>query len=193
MQLPDGKVRKTRQSFNDPGQAHELTFCCFKRIRLLGKDRTRRWFVEALDRARRIHGLELWAYVIMPDHAHVLLLPRRDDYAISAILKAIKQPVAQRAISYLKANAPQWLARLRVYWPGGRTGHRFWQQGGGYDRNIIKPATAWSSVDYIHENPVRRGLVDSATDWPWSSAQWYAGDEDVVLAMDDCPPDRPPA
>lgn len=40
---------------------------------------------------------------------------------------------------------------------------------------------------YIHLNPVRKGLVDRATDWKWSSAQWYAAGTGP-LAMDPVPP-----
>jgi len=65
----------------------------------------------------------------------------------------------------------------------------FWQPGGGYDRNIRKAKTAWASVAYIHDNPVRRGLVRRPEDWEWSSAKWYAGQQTVKLAMDACPPD----
>ena len=49
MLLPDGRVRKRRESSNEPGQAHELTFSCYRRMPLLSKDRTRQWLVDALD------------------------------------------------------------------------------------------------------------------------------------------------
>jgi hypothetical protein len=39
-------------------------------------------------------------------------------------------------------------------------------------------------IEYIHNNPVRRGLAGQPTDWPWSSARFYAGLNDVILAMD---------
>jgi putative transposase len=188
MRLPDGKIRKTRETCNTPGDAHELTFCCHKGLKLLSRDYTRGLFIEALDRARRRWDFELWAYVIMPEHVHVLLRPRCEEYDIAAILKAIKQPVSQRAVHQLKKVAPQWLVHLRVKWPGGRIEHRFWQQGGGYDRNISKARAAWGSIEYMHRNPVRRGLVACETDWVWSSARWYAGMDDIRLAMNDCPP-----
>lgn len=159
MWITDGTVRKLRGSHNDPGQAHELTFSCYHGLPLLGKDRTRQWFVDALDQARRKLDLELWAYVIMPEHAHVLLLPRTTDYEVGRILKAIKQPVGQRAIRSLRTDAPEHLAKLRVNRTSGRVEHRFWQQGGGYDRNMHDARTAWASVNYLHDNPVRRGLV----------------------------------
>ena len=39
-------------------------------------------------------------------------------------------------------------------------------------------------IDYLHNNPVRRGLVGEATDWPWSSARFYAGMNEAALEMD---------
>jgi putative transposase len=191
MRYADGKVRKTRIAYDEPGHAHELTFSCYRGLTMLGKDRTRLWLVQALDDARQRRAFDLWAYVIMPEHAHVLILPRRSDYRIAMILKAIKQPVARKAMAYLRAATPHWMERLKVAKPDGRVEYRFWQQGGGYDRNIHTAETAWAAVEYIHNNPVRRGLADCATAWEWSSAGWYAGDAHVRLKMDDRPPDPP--
>jgi putative transposase len=91
---PDGTVRKEKRRIQDAYHAHELTFSCFHGLPLLSKDRSRQWFVDALDRARRRHNLELWAYVIMPEHVHVLLRSRAVDYDISLILKSIKLSVS---------------------------------------------------------------------------------------------------
>jgi len=120
----------------------------------------------------------------MPEHAHVLIFPQSDDYSIADILKGIKQPVSQHACLYLRKHAPQWLEKLKITWPSGRMEYRFWAQGGGYDRNVVEPKTAWASVEYINNNPVRRGLVTIAAKWPWSSAAWYAGEKDVKLVID---------
>ena len=188
MERDDGSFRKLRKSFNVPGQAHELTFSCYKRLPLLCKDRTRKWFIESLQRARHRWKFELWGYVIMPEHAHVLLIPRNDDYDISQIIKAIKLSVARKALDYLRCHSPEWLDRLAVPTSKAQVEHRFWQAGGGYDRNIDRAQTAWNSVEYIHNNPVRRGLVSKATDWEWSSARYYAGETKVRLAMDGRPP-----
>ncbi len=98
----------------------------------------------------------------MPEHAHVLIFPQSDDYSIADILKGIKQPVSQHACLYLRKHAPQWLEKLKITWPSGRMEYRFWAQGGGYDRNVVEPKTAWASVEYINNNPVRRGLVTIA-------------------------------
>ena len=61
---------------------------------------------------------------------------------------------------------------------------RFWQAGGGYDRNIRDEEEMLEKARYIHANPVRRGLVDSPADWKWSSARWYEGVRDGELVID---------
>lgn len=66
-------IRKTRVVWNHPHHAHFLTFSCFKRLPLLNHDRSRRWVVAALESTRATHHLALWAYVIMPEHVHILL------------------------------------------------------------------------------------------------------------------------
>ena len=66
----------------------------------------------------------------------------------------------------------------------GTIERRFWQAGGGYDRNITDPDTARPVIDYIHHNPVRRGLGRSPEEWHWSSARWYAGIRPIPLEID---------
>jgi len=170
MQYSTTKYRKIRKSWNEKGHAHELTFSCFHRLPLLNQDKTRYWLIQAIDRARTKWDFNVWAYVIMPEHVHILLNPKRDDYRISDILKSIKQPVARYAIRYLRENNSHWLSKLRVTRPN-RVEYKFWQEGSGYDRNIFEEKTAWLSVKYIHNNPVARGIVTNPTDWIWSSAR----------------------
>ena len=148
--------RKQVRSHSTPGHAHELTFSCFHKLPLLNRDRTRRWFLEALDAARRRRNLALWAYVIMPEHAHVIVWPREPVYEVRLIRTALKIPVQRKALGFLRSNAPGFLDRLRDEQPNGEVHYRFWQRGGGYDRNITDPATLRVMIEYIHNNPVRR-------------------------------------
>ncbi len=103
---------------------------------------------------------------------------------MSAFLQAVKVPVARKAIRHLKDHASDWLTRLTVP-EGRRVRHRFWQPGGGYDRNITSIETLRAMIEYIHANPVRRGLVARAEDWEWSSARWYAGLRPAKLEIDE--------
>src|SRR2546429_235564 len=167
--------RKRVRSFNEPAEAHELTFSCFQRIPLLSKDRSRQWFIDAMRSARRDLKLSLWAYVIMPEHVHVLFWPQQPVYEVRLIRTALKVPVTRNALRFLRRTKPAFLEKLKDEQPNGKVAYRFWQRGGGYDRNVIEPATLLRMIEYIHNNPVRRGLVEKATDWVWSSARFYAG------------------
>jgi len=141
---------------------------------------------ESINQARRVHDFQLWAYVFMPDHVHLVVFPIRSDTNIGTILKAIKAPVARQAIRYLREHAPEWLPRISRR-RGTTEEHLFWQSGGGYDRNITSPKALFSMIDYIHANPVRSGLVDRPTDWKWSSAADHVGFGEIFLKVDSVP------
>jgi putative transposase len=168
------KFKKCRR-YNDPGHAHELTFSCFKGQPFLSHDRARQWLSEAIELACHKHSCDVWAYVFMPEHVHLLLWPNVPDYSISKILATIKQSVSRRAIGYVSQHAPEFLSRMEDIQPNGKRHFRFWQRGGGYDRNVTEPKTIWAQIDYIHANPVRRKLCSRPHDWYWSSAADYAG------------------
>ncbi|MCK4729150.1 MAG: transposase, partial [Desulfobacterales bacterium] len=170
--------------FNDPGHAHFLTFSCYQQIPLLSREQTRRWFVQAIVNARERHNFALIAYVIMPEHAHLLIYPLLSVYDIALFLRAIKQSVSRKAKYFLREHNQYWLEKLTVR-RGSRTVFRFWQTGPGYDRNIHNEDDLLEKIKYIHNNPVKRGLVSTPEEWKWSSAVWYSGERNVELAIDD--------
>jgi putative transposase len=174
LSLPSHPARKRVRHFDLPGDAHFLTFSCFHRLPLQSKDRTRTWLVEAIVKARAKWTFDLWAWVIMPEHVHLLIHPRGVDTRISGILADIKRPVGQRAMAYLIERKSPFLKQLTVP-RTDRVYRRFWQAGPGQDRNVYDAETAHRIVTYIHNNPLRRGLVGKAEDWLWSSAGDWAG------------------
>ncbi len=139
-----------------------------------------------IENARQRLNFHVWAYVFMPEHVHLLVWPQDAEYDMAEIRKAIKAPVAVQAIRYLSAQAPDWISRITRR-RGKKSERLFWQSGGGYDRNVVSGTTLLKMIDYIHLNPVRRGLVDKPELWKWSSAAWYLGVRDVPLAMDRIP------
>ena len=122
--LASRDYRKTRRRFDEPGQARELTFSCYHGYQFLNRDRTRMWFLEELESARRKWPFDLWAYVLMPEHAHVLIQPRGEELEAGRIAGRIKEAVARRAIAYIETSAPQWLSRVTVR-EGGAYGDVF--------------------------------------------------------------------
>ncbi len=157
--------------FNIPGHAHELTFSCYRRRPLLDSDHAKDLLADAVNYAAIRHEFDVWAYVFMPEHVHILLFPHSQIYSIPAILKGIKQPVAQSYVAWCRESDPGRLERMRT--GKDKPAYRFWQKGGGYDRNYWTPDEIVKQIVYIHMNPVRRGLVEKPGDWEWSSARFW--------------------
>lgn len=180
--------RTHRRNINEPGHAHLLTFSCYHGFEFLKPEIACQWLADAIDEARRELDFALWAYVFMPDHAHLIVWPRQKIYEISDIRKAIKAPVGAKGIAWLEEHAPEWLPRITRK-RGKKTERLFWQSGGGHDRNVYKGRTLLDMIDYIHANPVRKGLVLRPRDWKWSSAAWFDDGSEIPLMVDLIPPE----
>jgi putative transposase len=155
---------------------HELTFSCYRQMKLLTNDAWRRYLARSIDEAGEQFRFNLVAFVLMPEHVHLLAFPEDKEPAIDRYLAAIKRPVsADVKRDLMRAGSPL-LRRLTVRERPGKESIRFWQEGPGYDRNLQTPAAVMSSIEYIHVNPVHRKLVTDARLWKWSSARFYASD-----------------
>jgi putative transposase len=186
---PGRRKFRTLRHYDIPGHAHYLTFSCWRNQPFLSKDRARRWFLQAVAKARQRQQFDLWVYVIMLEHVHLFPLPAPDQ-EIAPIISSVKQSVAKIAVLWVRQNSPAFLARILDVQPPRRRRHRFWQPRGGYDRNIWTAVEAHEKIGYIHANPVRRGLVEDPADWPWSSCRgWDEGiDEPIPLDRKSLPP-----
>ena len=71
------------------------------------------------------------------------------------------------------AFAPYVLEKLTIRVRPGRFCYRCRQEGPGFDRNIYSSEALEAAIDYLHNNPVKRGLCRKAEDWQWSSAGYY--------------------
>ncbi len=162
-----------------PKQLRFLTFSCYQRLPLFQNDRIKDAFAERLEFSRRELGFRLKAWVIMPEHVHLMLAPP-PSCTVRHFLSHLKGVFAQRVIHRWRELEAPVLGKIRG--PDGR--YHFWQEGGGYDRNIFTDTERNEKLLYIHENPVRRGLSTTSTDWAWSSARWHAGERSSPPFLD---------
>ena len=117
--------------------------------------------------------MEMVGFVFMPEHVHLLVYPTAANPSISRYLARIKQPFSKQIKDVLVAHGSRLLSRLTVRERPGKDCFRFWQEGPGFDRNLFSPDAISLALEYIHNNPVRRGLCRRAVDWRWSSARYY--------------------
>jgi putative transposase len=164
--------RKRVKTYNVSGHAHFLTFSCYQRMPLLTNDLWRQWLAEAVRQSCDDYTVGLWAYVFMPEHVHLLVKPRLENYDIAVFRKSIKQAVAKRVINELRRTRSLTLKKLVVQERPGKLCYRFWQEGPGHDKNIWSLEKAVEKANYCHRNPVKRGLVKDPARWRWSSFRW---------------------
>ena len=96
----------------------------------------------------------LHAFVVMPNHVHLLATPA---VPLPKLMKSLKGITAKRANAMLAL-----------------TGNRFWQEE-SYDRLVRNPREFENIRNYIEANPVRAGLAREASEYRWSSAGWATG------------------
>ena len=179
----DYSRKRHRKSWDGPGGAHCLTFSCFHDQDLLRSDQKAKWFLELIARAREKGLFALWAYAVMPEHAHIVLLPK-DTVQVATILWQLKRPMTRRVVRWAELHDRAFLAQMIDRQPSGKTSRRFWQRGGGYDRNLRSVSDVHEKIRYVHANPVRRGLVSRPEDWPYSSARAWATERDDPIPID---------
>ncbi|MGB7621787.1 MAG: transposase [Terriglobia bacterium] len=120
--------------------------------------------IDVLREARGVLGFILCGYVFMPDHWHALIWPHF-PLTISRVMKKIKE------VSSSRLNASR-----RTY--GDFWQHRFW------DRFARNKKEFNERLEYMHLNPVRKGLVSRPDQWRWPSYNNFSLDPSVVAA---CP------
>ena len=107
-------------------------------------------FIEALVHYRDKGAFSLHAFVLMPEHFHILLTPA-EDVSLERTVMYIKGGSARRIGAKLKFKFTVW-------------------QRGFSDHRIRDVQDYAAHVEYIEDNPVKRRLVSAATEYPWSSA-----------------------
>ena len=153
--------------FDILNHARFLTYSCFKRLPLLEDPAIRGLYVAQLQQQSARLKFDIIAYVVMPEHVHLIVVP--EDGQVERVLRGIKQGFARDMLKRMRDEENPMLGEL--VGPHGKP--IFWQRGGGHDRNLRSNDDVREKVAYIHMNPVRRGLVERATDWAWSSAREY--------------------
>jgi putative transposase len=176
--LPKGLKR-----YYGRGHLHFLTFSCYRRLPLLKTVRARNLFVRELARVRAEYRFLLVGYVVMPEHVHLLISAPKKG-APSTVLQMLKQRVSQK-MRRKRRNANE--KQLRLAFPeSAENPRRFWQPR-FYDFNVYTNGKKREKLEYMHGNPVTRGLVEHSKDWVWSNWPFYAKGEAGLVGIDVVP------
>ncbi len=130
--------------YHQSGDLHFITFSCFRHRPILVAPEARDTFLTLLRRTRQLYDFLILGYVVMPDHVH-LLVSEPKEVPLSQAIQILKQ-----RFSKTRSESEVWERRY-------------------HDFNVKTEEKRAEKLHYIHQNPVRRGLVLHAAEWPWSS------------------------
>lgn len=150
---------------------------------------TQDYFSILADSFRYCHsqkGLLIHAYVIMPNHFHMIASSQPRD-ALPGIIRDLKRYTSRELTSLIEEEEPSYrqLALQNAAQKVERgNSYMVWQEG-YHPIAIYSQSFFRQKLDYLHDNPVRKGFVRKAEDWRYSSADVYvngtAGDVPIDL------------
>ena len=127
---------------------------------------------------RQQQGLKLYGYVVLENHLHFIAQAERLDQCVSSF----KSYTARKIIDYLEKNHIEHiLTRLRFSKRAHKQDreYQFWQEG-SHPEMILNEKMMREKLDYIHNNPIKRGYVAQAAHWRYSSAANYFCREGLI-------------
>jgi putative transposase len=148
--MPTGLKR-----FQQTKQLHFITFSCYKRQPFLSSKTAKDIVQQILEETRQQQNLRIAAYVLMPEHIHLLTNEPK-----TGTLAVFLQILKQRTSRELKSPDQK----------------QFWQRR-YYDFNVSSTEKFIEKLQYIHRNPVKRGIVSHPENYRWSSFNHYATGE----------------
>ncbi len=143
-----------------PGIPHHVTQRGNRRQQTFFNDEDYQAYLELMSEWCKKYGVETWAYCLMPNHVHLIVVPETKESLNLAIGEAHRR--------YTR----------RINFREGWRGH-LWQ--GRFSSFIMDETYLLACVRYVELNPVRAGIVTKPSDWTWSSAKAHMKGKDDIL------------
>ncbi len=151
-----------------PGPLRFVTAATHKRIPIFRSKALCKLFFITLQEIRDRFPYELFAYVLLPDHFHLLVRPA--DGNISRLMQKIKSLSARKIVEHLKeTQSGKLLSALRKTRPGRREHHYQIYQQSFRELILTNSRLIHQKIEYIHKNPLGKGLAEHIGAYSWSS------------------------
>jgi len=180
-------MKRGRRLTNNQAFAYFTTTTLSGFVELFNQDEYTQILIRNLDFYRRKFEFKLLAYVIMPQHLHLIILPgSKGD--ISEIMRDFKKHTAKEIIQLLEEGKRLDIlgvfhGKAQRYHSKDNRKYQVWEDRFD-DVALYSDEVFRTKLDYIHNNPVEAGLVDSPTNYPYSSARNYDSGDHSIIRVD---------
>ncbi|MGC2160681.1 MAG: transposase [Silvibacterium sp.] len=157
-------MSKSREPVYGKGHLHLITCTCYQKQLKLEQEKHRNVFARILEEVRVKFYFKVAGYVVMPDHFRLLMVEPAVDTAANSI-EVLQQRYQRRYNASARSTDPVWE-------------HHY------SDLHVFGAGKIAAQLEAMHQEPVKAALAESATDWEWSSARFYAGMPDGIVTVE---------
>ena len=160
-----------------------LTATIVNWISIFTKQRYFQIIIDALEFSRKTKNLKVLAFVILDNHIHLIL----QHPELAKVFKEFKQFTARKIIKTLNNDNNEWMLNELSFWKKKhKTNSNFqvWQES-SHPQEIFAEDVFLQKLEYIHNNPIKRGFVRKPEYWKFSSAiNYIEGNEKGEIEID---------
>ena len=173
---------RDRYKILDPQGIHFLTSTIVEWLPVFTKERYFQIIIQTLKFCMDHKGLKLYAYVILDNHFHLIASAPNLSHAMASLRKytahEIIRQLTEDNVSWLLNQLAFYKKRYKIY-----SQHQIWQEG-MHPELISSTCMLFQKIEYIHQNPMKRGYVDQPEHWKYSSSRNYVCDDHSVIEVD---------
>jgi len=174
----------TKYKASNPDGAYFITITTVEWVDLFTRANHKNLIIESLKHCQKTKGLEIYAYVLMPSHLHMMCRPTQ-EYQLSDIMRDFKKYTAKALIKQIKEETEsrrEWL--LEIFSKAcshliREQQYKIWQDG-YHAKELFGNNFIYQKLNYIHENPVVDGIVSKPEEYLYSSGRNYADMEGLL-------------
>lgn len=171
-----------KYSFVDDYWCYFVTLSTVRWIPVFKYDKPRNILIDTIKFLQNNRKLRIHAYVIMPDHVHLITSDGdKNNTRLKNSLASLRSYSSKQIISIIHNEIPKYYPILKEHNVHDRE-LMFWQPG-IYPKGIENKEMYWQKMDYIHNNPVKAELVTKPEDWYFSSANTILFDNEGPIKL----------
>lgn len=176
---------RSRYKFIERDGIYLVTFTIVEWLPVFTSGKYCEIIIESFKFCKEEKELELYAYVILDNHLHLVAFAPN----ISGVVASIKKHTATQIIKQLKEDKKNWLLTELAFYKKRykvKSDYQVWQEG-SHPQLMLSDSMLRQKIEYIHFNPVKRDLVDRPEHWRFSSARNYICDDHSIIEIDKLP------
>ncbi|MBK7183625.1 MAG: transposase [Bacteroidetes bacterium] len=173
----------TGYQIKEQDKLYFITLQVVEWVDIFSRETYRKIITDNLEYCIKNKGLEIYAWVIMSNHVH--LLAKSNTNNLSSTIRDFKSYTSKLILEQIQAineSRKDWMLKIfetAAFDKKRNTNYQFWTHD-NHAEHIFSNKFMEQKLDYIHFNPVRAGIVEKPEDYIYSSAKDYAGEKGII-------------